>query len=135
MHERYTSVTRQAVRGNMEFWVFDTQHTNNIPMDSPEHGDHHDTLGGGKMWGRGERWLSFAGKTGSDSVVHIPPYRRQARHRLASSSTVEALMFPSFSHPISPNLCPTPGRSRADFLSGVRVALIGSRSARYFSST
>ena len=29
----------------MEFWVFDTQHTNNIPMDSPEHGDHHDTLG------------------------------------------------------------------------------------------
>ena len=33
------------IRGNMEFWVFDTQHTNNIPMDSPEHGEHHDTLG------------------------------------------------------------------------------------------
>jgi hypothetical protein len=29
----------------MVFLVFDTQHTNNIPMDSPEHGDHHDTLG------------------------------------------------------------------------------------------
>ena len=26
------------------------------------------------MWGRSERWLSFAGKTGSDSVDHIPPY-------------------------------------------------------------
>ena len=32
------------VRGSMEFFVFDTQHANNISMDSPEHGDHHDTL-------------------------------------------------------------------------------------------
>ena len=31
-------------------------------------------VGDRKMWGRGERRLSFAGKTGSDSVVHIPPY-------------------------------------------------------------
>ena len=60
---------------------------------------------------------------------------RFSLHRLASSSSVEASMSPSFSPPISPILCPTPGRSRADFLSGVRVALIGSRSARYFSPT
>ena len=33
------------LRVGMVFLVFDTQHTNNIPMDSPEHGDHHDTLG------------------------------------------------------------------------------------------
>jgi hypothetical protein len=26
------------------------------------------------MWGSGERWLSFAGKTGTDSVVHTHPY-------------------------------------------------------------
>ena len=26
------------------------------------------------MWERGERRLSFAGKTGSDSVVHTHPY-------------------------------------------------------------
>jgi hypothetical protein len=29
----------------MEFLVFDNQHANNIPTDSPEHGDHHGTLG------------------------------------------------------------------------------------------
>ena len=33
------------VRGSMEFCFFDTQHANNISMDSPEHGDHHGTLG------------------------------------------------------------------------------------------
>ena len=27
-----------------------------------------------KMWGRGERRISFAGKTGTDSVVHTHPY-------------------------------------------------------------
>ena len=43
---------------------------------------------------------------------------------------------PLFSPPITPILCLTPGRSRADFLFGVRdVALFGSRSARYFSPT
>ena len=34
-----------ALRVGMVILDFDTQHTNNIPMDSPEHGDHHDTLG------------------------------------------------------------------------------------------
>ena len=37
--------SNRDVRGNMEFLVFDTQHANNIPTDSPEHGDHHGTLG------------------------------------------------------------------------------------------
>ena len=37
--------TEACIRVGMVFLVFDTQHTNNIPMDSPEHGDHHDTLG------------------------------------------------------------------------------------------
>jgi hypothetical protein len=40
-------------------------------------------VGGGKMWGRGERRLSFAGKTGTDSVVHIPPYSRHIGGRAA----------------------------------------------------
>jgi hypothetical protein len=52
------------------------------------------------------------------------------RRRPASSSSVEAPMFPSFSPPI-PIFYLTPGRFRVDFLFGVRVALIGSRSARY----
>ena len=29
----------------MVIFVFDTHHANNIPTDSPEHGDHHGTLG------------------------------------------------------------------------------------------
>jgi hypothetical protein len=33
------------LRVGMEIFVFDTHHANNIPTDSPEHGDHHGTLG------------------------------------------------------------------------------------------
>ena len=32
-------------KGEYGVFFFDTQHANNIPMDSPEHGDHHGTLG------------------------------------------------------------------------------------------
>ena len=42
---------------------------------------------------------------------------------------------PLFLSPNPPLIMSDAGRSRADFLSGVRVALIGSRSARYFSAT
>ena len=52
----------------------------------------------------------------------------------ASDHELSSLDLP-LSLPQSPILCLTPGRSRADFLSSVRVALIGSRSARYFSPT
>ena len=33
------------IRVGMVIFVFDTHHANNIPTDSPEHGDHHGTLG------------------------------------------------------------------------------------------
>jgi len=35
----------QLLRVGMVIFVFDTHHANNILTDSPEHGDHHDTLG------------------------------------------------------------------------------------------
>ena len=58
------------------------------------------------------------------------------RRRLVSRSSVEqAPMSPLFLSPNPPIVCLTLGRFRADFLFGVRVALIGSRSARYFSPT
>ena len=33
------------IRVGMVIFVFDTHHANNILTDSPEHGDHHGTLG------------------------------------------------------------------------------------------
>ena len=103
-----------------------------------EHGTAHgDTAGPGhgnllvlpvvKLYGKGRRALLLA-LVISASVMLV--------HRLASSSSVEAPISPSFSPPIphfmsdARSIC-----SRADFLFGVRMALIGSRSARYFSPT
>ena len=41
----YTRGRAVKLRVGMVIFVFDTHHANNIPTDSPEHGDHHGTLG------------------------------------------------------------------------------------------
>jgi hypothetical protein len=43
--ENFVGSRFTPVRVVMVIFVFDTQHANNIPTDSPEHGDHHGTLG------------------------------------------------------------------------------------------
>ena len=78
--------------------------------------------------------LRFAELVKSSQVKSSVTLRRPA-----SSSSVEALMSLPLSLPQSPILCLTPrsisSRTPEHFLFGVRVALIGSRSARYFSPT
>ena len=41
----HSVVCRVGLRVGMVIFVFDTHHANNILTDSPEHGDHHGTLG------------------------------------------------------------------------------------------
>jgi hypothetical protein len=72
----------------------------------------------------------------ASSVGHEgqPPEKSRPFH-FPTSQVKSSQVKSSLSLPSPPLLCLTPGRSRADFLFGVRVALICSRSARYFSPT
>ncbi len=56
-------------------------------------------VGGGKMWGRGERRFSFAGKTGSDSVVHTHPYLNAFLVHSVCAAFWEWFHFHAFSTP------------------------------------